>query len=406
MLRVSLDSAAIPDSVSPRSGPDDRVVVRFEVRDTGIGIDAEARSRLFQAFSQADGSTTRRYGGTGLGLTISRQLVELMGGEIGLDSEAGLGSTFWLTVPLAPAATAGEPRPMLSGEHDGARVLIVDDNATSRSILERQLRAWGLQTDGVEDGAGALLRLRDAPTQPRPYDLVLIDLNMPGLDGLGLASRINALTGACRVPMVLMCPVGAHVREVALRQCGIAATLTKPIGQAQLFETVRTILRTASESLPPPARPGRPFIVVNQESQVGSRHRVLVAEDNPVNQRVAARMLERLGIGVDIASDGQEAVHCFGRESYDAILMDCQMPGIDGFEATARIRLREGSAHHTPIIAMTASAMQGDRERCLAAGMDDYLSKPVTLDSLRAVLDRWLPAAVDASETTSERSTA
>jgi signal transduction histidine kinase/DNA-binding response OmpR family regulator len=391
----SLDEAARPDG--------DRPVLRFEVRDTGIGIKPDARARLFQAFSQADGSTTRRYGGTGLGLTISRQLVDLMGGEIGMESVPGIGSTFWFTVPLerslARAAAAASPRAELAG----TSVLVVDDNETNRTILDRQLSSWGMRVVTAPDGPSALRMLRAAMLTGRPFELAVLDLQMPGIDGLELALKIRADHALARLPMVMLTSVGMHGREAAFRQSGIAVALTKPVRQPQLLDALATAL---GERAPGRAQPRSQVTMVESAPPLpltGARQRVLVAEDNPVNQRVAVRMLERLGLGADIASDGREAVNKLSSQSYAAVLMDCQMPELDGFEATARIRAREGSGRRTPIIAMTASAMRGDRERCLASGMDDYLAKPVTIDNLRTVLRRWLSLAGDATPVEAER---
>ena len=400
MLRVSVapSSGDTPGVAGPRpaelSTPE-WTSVRFEVRDTGIGIPEEARSRLFQAFSQADGSTTRRYGGTGLGLTISRQLVELMGGRIGVESAPGRGSTFWFTVPLERSEAMPASMPVPAEELAGARVLIVDDNQTNRTILERQLTTWGIHAVSASDAASALAHLRTGYATGRPFDLAVLDLQMPGTDGLELAAQIRSIAGLAHLPMVMLTSVGTHGRERAIRQSDIVATLTKPVRQPQLLAALAEALAarggthlTARRLAPASGAP-------TGLRTVGSRPRVLVAEDNPVNQRVAVRMLERLGLGADVAADGREAIQSFSRQPYAAILMDCQMPELDGFEATARIRAREVTGHHTPIIAMTAAAMRGDRERCLAAGMDDYLSKPITIESLQAVLERWLPLTAE-----------
>jgi signal transduction histidine kinase/DNA-binding response OmpR family regulator len=374
------------------NGPDGPpwVAVRFEVRDTGIGIPDDARSRLFQAFAQADGSTTRRYGGTGLGLTISRQLVGLMGGDIGVDSEPGRGSTFWFVVPLARSETVPVPMSAARAALAGTRALIVDDNQTNRLILERQLTGWGMHASSAADGPSALAMLRAAFAAGRPFDLALLDLQMPGMDGIELANRIRSISAPPHLPMVMLTSVGMHYHEAAVRQSGVAATLTKPVRQPQLLAMLTEALSAQGTGHRLGSRQAPALGDSSSIRPFGVRPRVLVAEDNPVNQRVAVRMLERLGLGADVASDGREAVQSYSRQPYAAILMDCQMPELDGFEATAQIRAREGVGRRTPIVAMTASAMRGDRERCLEAGMDDYISKPITIESLYAVLDRWL----------------
>jgi CheY-like chemotaxis protein len=245
--------------------------------------------------------------------------------------------------------------------------------------------------------------LRAATLTGRPFDLAVLDLQMPGIDGLELALKIKADPALTRLSMVMLTSVGMHGREAAFRRSGIAAALTKPVRQPQLLEALNKALGERAAS-PPPVRSQMVVSEVSGELPLlGARLRVLVAEDNPVNQRVAVRMLERLGLGADIASDGREAIQSYERQPYAAVLMDCQMPELDGFEATARIRAREGTGRRTPIIAMTASAMRGDRERCLASGMDDYLAKPVTIDNLRSVLRRWLPLAGDLLPIDAER---
>ncbi len=367
--------------------------VRFEVHDTGIGILPEARTRLFQAFAQADGSTTRRYGGTGLGLTISRQLVELMGGRIGLDSTYGQGSTFWITVPLeqSQAAVPCEERRGVSLR--GTRVLVVDDNLTNRVILDRQLSSWGLDVTLADGGAAALACLRAAAERHAAFDIAILDFHMPGMDGLALAREIGQNPRSAGLPIVLLTSVGAHGDLSTLRESGISLSLSKPVRVSHLLDALAVALGNAAASQvrarPQPVNADP--VPIASPPPLASHIRVLVAEDNIVNQRVALRMLERLGVGADIASNGLEAVESFGQKPYAAILMDCQMPELDGFEATARIRALEGRGSRIPIIAMTASAMRGDREKCIAAGMDDYITKPVTAQSLRAVIERWLP---------------
>ncbi|MEO8436119.1 MAG: response regulator [Pyrinomonadaceae bacterium] len=381
------------------SETDTDVTVRFAVTDTGIGISEAGRHRLFQAFTQADGSTTRRYGGTGLGLVISKQLVELMDGEIGVESEAGKGSTFWFTARLekqsAGAAEAAAPSGL---DMRNLRVLIVDDNATNRKILVHQTSSWGMLPTEADAGQRALELLRVAAEQSRPFDVVLMDLQMPDMDGFELARIIKADPKMRAVPLILMPSFGQRGDGQIARETGFAAYLTKPVRQSQLYDCLVTVLNK-SEIIPTPSLPTK--LVTRhtlEEVTALSRRLILIAEDNIVNQKVAARQIEKLGYRADVAANGLEAVEALLRIPYDLVLMDCQMPEMDGFEATAEIRRREGDGAHTPIIAMTANALQGDREKCLAAGMDDYLSKPVKVEELQGMLARWLAGSAKAEE--------
>jgi signal transduction histidine kinase/DNA-binding response OmpR family regulator len=364
------------------------VLVRFEVTDTGIGILPEAQCRLFQAFSQADGSTTRQYGGTGLGLAISKQLAELMGGSIGVESVPGKGSTFWFTARLEKrSGLHGVIRPRLP-ELRGMRVLGVDDNATNRLLLERQLSAWEMQVDCVADGPTALARLQAAHCNGTPYALAILDLQMPGMDGLELARAITADPLLRSLRLVLLSSIGQRGEGAEAQHMGFAAYLTKPIRQSQLYDCLTTIMGTPAEA------PAMPLVTRHSlaETQAQVRARVLVAEDNVVNQKVAVRMLEKLGCHVDVVANGREAIEVLARIAYDLVYLDCQMPEMDGFAATAAIRAHEVQlGGHIPIIAMTANAMQGDREHFLAVGMDDYVCKPVRSEELATILHKWLP---------------
>jgi two-component system sensor histidine kinase/response regulator len=370
----------------------DHVLIRFAVTDTGIGIPSEVQSRLFQAFSQADGSTTRQYGGTGLGLAISKRLAELMGGSIGVESVPGKGSTFWFTVRL-------EKRLGLYGvavtdlpELCGVRVLGVDDNTTNRLFLEHQLGAWGMQVDCVADGPTALEQLQAAHSHGTPYALAILDLQMPGMNGLELARTIKDDPLLRSLRLVLLSSLCRRGDGTEAQRIGFAAYLTKPIRQAQLYDCLTTVMGSPAEA------PAVPLVTRHRlaETQAQLRVRVLVAEDNVVNQKVAVRMLEKLGCRVDVVANGREAIEALSRIAYDLVCMDCQMPEMDGFEATAAMRAREvQTGGHLPIIAMTANAMQGDRERCLAAGMDDYVDKPVQSKELASILHKWIPHALD-----------
>ncbi|MCA1644692.1 MAG: response regulator, partial [Chloroflexi bacterium] len=366
----------------------DGTTLRFEVTDTGIGISQEAAARLFQPFSQADSSTTRKYGGTGLGLAICKGLVERMGGTIGVDSEPGRGSTFWFTVRLTGTASAAPERTAVA-ELGGLRVLSVDDNATNRTIVREQLSAGGLLVTSAADGPSALDSLRGAALTGLPFAAAILDMSMPGMDGLALAEAIRADASIAGTPLVLLTSVG----EVGSAEI-FAAVLTKPARPAQLLRALASVLGVQPPlvAVPKPA----PASIARDDDH--TRPLVLVAEDTAINQLVARRMLEKLGCRVHVVGDGREAVIALESIPYTAIFMDVQMPEMDGFEATAEIRHREQQnpgRSHTTIIAMTANALEGDQERCLTAGMDDYVSKPVRLHELEIVVKRWVPFVDD-----------
>ncbi|MFO1424594.1 MAG: response regulator [Candidatus Competibacteraceae bacterium] len=374
------------DAMTPR--------LRFEIQDTGIGIAPEAQARIFDAFTQADGSTTRRYGGTGLGLSITRRLVRLMGGEIGVESTPGTGSRFWFTLRLSQRI--GSVRPFWSAWSNwrGLRVLLVDDNATNREILRRQLMVWGLANDEAENGPQALVRLQNAVQTGQPYDLALVDMRMPDMDGLDLARRIRADPALAKLGLALLSSNGGETLAEQAARAGMQALLHKPVRQAELYDALCRLLGRATEPVsqrpaPSPVRSSR------------FTGRLLVAEDNVVNQEMALAILETLGCRAEIAANGQEAVEAVTRTRYDLILMDCQMPVLDGFAATAAIRHHEQAQGwpRLPIVALTANVVKGFREQCLAAGMDDYLSKPFGREQLIAVLERWLPTDGSATPT-------
>ena len=374
----------------------EKATVRISVKDTGIGMTEEQQARVFESFSQADASTTRRYGGTGLGLTISRQMVGLMGGEIGVESEPGVGSTFFFTLPLKKQPGDARRAPAPPSDLRGLRVLIVDDNATNRHILRKQLHSWGMENDEAEDGFAALEELREAARRGDPYGLAILDMQMPGMDGMQLAQHVSDDPAISPTRMVLLTSIGQRGDGDEARRAGIEAYLTKPVRQSELYDAIATVMGTTEEA----GEESAPLVTRHtlREMNTGHRPHLLLAEDNPVNQKVAARMLERLGYRVDVAQNGLEALEALSRTRYAAVLMDVQMPEMDGYEATAEIRRREreappaepGKGLGTPIIAMTANAMQGDREKALASGMDDYLPKPVRQEDLGEVLARWV----------------
>ena len=348
--------------------------LHFSVRDTGIGIPADKRSAIFDPFTQADGSMTRKYGGTGLGLAISARLVRMMGGQIWVESEVGQGSTFHFTMPLEvrPGIPARQ-LPRQPARLEGLRVLVVDDNATNRRILEETLHGWRMRPTTVADGWAALAEL-----DREPYGLILLDAQMPHMDGLTLAEKIRGRSEQAGIPVLMLSSAGWDRSRPHPRTLGIAAQLTKPVKQSDLLIAIETVLgaTTANVAEPEPEAPRAPkqVPVLAPDRPL----RVLVVEDHPLNQLLTLRLLEKKGHQTRLAANGEEALAVLEQETFDLILMDVQMPQMNGFDATARIREREqGTGRHVPIIAMTAHAMTGDRERCLSAGMDGYLSKPV-----------------------------
>jgi signal transduction histidine kinase/DNA-binding response OmpR family regulator len=378
--------------ITVESEKNDRV--RVSVSDTGIGIAAGKLAGLFEKFIQADSSTTRRYGGTGLGLAISKQLVELMGGAMHAESRVGEGSTFAFTLPLA-LDPQPNPNPLPVAELNGLRVLIVDDNEINRRIVQEQVTSWGLRNDSFAGGEQALEALRGARERGDPYDFVIADFQMPVMDGAALAKAIKADPAIRDIAVVMLSSIGDS-RE-ARGAPGIDAYMVKPVRQSQLFNTlVRTRAARLRTAQPPQASgPGSPLAA--QPGLLtrfdGSHLRVLVAEDNVINQKVAVRILERMGIRADVAANGREVVEMVRILPYDVIFMDCQMPEMNGYEAATEIRRREAPGRHMAIIAMTAEVLADARDRCLASGMDDFVPKPIRIESLVEVLQRWAPAA-------------
>jgi signal transduction histidine kinase/DNA-binding response OmpR family regulator len=370
-----------------------RLLVRFEIRDTGVGIPVEARGRLFAPFSQADSSTTRRYGGTGLGLAISQRLVALMDGTIEVESEPGAGSTFRFTVRLARGAGETWPRGLAPGPGwHPARALVADDSATVRSSLRAQLEAWGLECETVATTAAALVTLEAGVRHGRPYRVAIVDAELAGIGEPG-AARLIAGDRALGGPhVVLLTAPGRRGAAGSRPDRRVAGCVAKPLRMSRLRDALEVLLAgTGPGGAAPSTRPaGR------QEAPAPTvatcRGRILLVEDNVVNQKVAVRLLERLGWRVDVAASGLEAVEAVGCAPYDLVLMDCHMPHMDGFEATRLIRERERAAgRRLPIVALTAAVTPADRERCLAAGMDDHLGKPFTADDLETLLAAFVP---------------
>jgi PAS domain S-box-containing protein len=378
-------------------GDDAHSTVRITVTDTGVGIPEQIRDKLFQPFTQADGTTTRKYGGTGLGLSISKSLVNMMGGEIGIESETGKGTTFWFTLPFMHGSKQPSQVKHEAERHDyraavegigAVRVLVVDDSPVQDQVVHQYLSSWGLHNERAESAEQALSLLRAAAASRIPYHVAIIDRVMLGMNGYQLARAIRSdeSLNATKLIMLTAFDVQEH-REQAL-QAGYSGFLTKPLKQSHLFDCLAdfydttTIQPYAAQSAPPPAA---------KAAEHPSRLLLLV-EDNPVNRKLAMMQLKKLGFTAHTANNGREALTALRSSRYDLILMDCQMPEMDGYEATGVIRTMETErGRHTPIIAMTANAMAGDRERCIAAGMDDYLSKPVGIEQLRVKIQRWLP---------------
>jgi PAS domain S-box-containing protein len=366
------------------------VMLRFSVQDTGIGIPRERAVRLFKSFSQADSSTTRQYGGTGLGLSISKKLVELMGGKIGVNSREGIGSEFWFTVVLEKQAEKNTREIIVPETISGKRVLIVDDNATNRFVLQKQLTSWGCRIGNASDGFQALDLLRSAVVENDPFEIAILDMHMPEMDGETLGRQITKDQRIKNSILVMMTSIGERGDVQRMEKIGFSAYLTKPVKMSKLHDCLTMITGTKKK-----ATQRRHQAIVTQYSLAELKKqkvRILLAEDNLVNQKVAIKFIGKLGYNVDAVSNGKEAVATLSSEKYDIVFMDCQMPEMDGYEATGEIRNFDSPVldHHVPIIAMTANAMKGDREKCIKAGMNDYLAKPIKPQELSDMLDKWI----------------
>jgi len=376
--------------VSCEEKKESEVRLRIEVTDTGIGLSPAEQEHLFQPFSQADSSTTRRFGGTGLGLAISKQLVDLMGGVIGVRSTPGKGSAFWFTLTFEKQPDRPSRSPIIPAEAlRNRRILIVDDNATNRRIMDHYLGGWGMITAKARDAQAALTAMRDATAAGQPFDFVTLDFEMPDMDGVMLAKAIEgdpALRGA---RLILCTSWDTAFNRSELERARIVHVMLKPVRQPELLQALLIAVgetkQTAEEMLSPKREIGTRSPVPRLPA---SEIRVLVAEDNAVNQRVTLLQLNKLGYRAELAATGIEVLEAMERGDYDLVLMDCHMPEMDGYEATKKIRQNPRHSQ-VKIIAMTANAMQGDRERCLAAGMDDYISKPTQLKDLRNAIVRW-----------------
>jgi CheY-like chemotaxis protein len=372
---------------------DRRVSIRFSVSDTGIGIPAGHMNRLFDSFSQADSSTTRKYGGTGLGLSISKRLAEMMGGRISVDSEDGHGTTFRFTAIFEKQPAGKEKTLVVPEDIRGRRMLIVDDNATNRYVMREQLKSWGCRFGEAAGGKAALDCLDRAASVNDAFDIAILDMQMPEMDGEELGVRIKQSPGLQHTVLVLMTSMGNRGDAGRLEQIGFSAYLTKPVKQSQLYECLALV---CGETARPAGHPGAGLITVHSLAEKKKHNRrILLAEDNLINQKVALSILKKLGYHADVVSNGREAITALQQHPYDMVLMDCQMPEMDGYEATGHIRnypatVVDALDPDIPIIAMTAHAMKGDREKCIDAGMDDYLAKPVVPDHLSDMLKKWL----------------
>jgi len=381
---------------------EDAVTVRFEVRDSGIGIPQERLQALFQPFSQVDSSTTRRFGGTGLGLSIVRQLVALMQGECGVESEEGRGSRFWFVVPLPRGSQPGaHSQRLVPGRLAGRKIIAVDDNATNRRVLAAQVKQFGMDVTLACSAAEALQTMREAAMRSTPFEVALVDHDMPGCNGAEFGRQVNADPELSCTRLVLLTSSGQHGEGSKFADLGFAGYLLKPVAQAELLAILGIVLGASADEWHSRSLP----IITSEElrsrrATAVTGKRLLLAEDNVVNQRVVQHMLQRMGYDVHVVGDGNEAVAAWSSGSYDAILMDCQMPNLDGYGATREIRSREKSGTRIPIIALTAHALKGADEECFRAGMDHYLSKPVDREKLRACLERqWIEACVDHAST-------
>ena len=388
-------------TVKVDSDAEKSVVIKFEISDTGIGIPANRIDALFARFTQVDGSTTRKYGGTGLGLAISKQLTELMGGSIGVISEEGTGSTFWFTARFEKQISRGPeiPEALKHTEISGVKILVVDDNATSRLLMIELLKHWGCRYESAPEAQSALALLHEAARLNDPFLVALLDQQMPDMDGMELGRRIKGDPLLNSTLMIMVTAQSQRGDATLLQQIGFAGYLPKPVRQSQLRDCIAIVLgrsnQTTSDQTPEIMEP---LITRHIVAEIENRSiRILLAEDNLINQKVAQSILGKIGYKADIVANGLEAVRALKIINYDVVLMDCEMPEMNGFEATAVIRDPESKVlnHKVPIIAMTANAMKGDREICVAAGMDDYISKPVKKEELAALLEKWRGVSAD-----------
>jgi len=367
--------------------------VRFSVEDRGIGLSEDAKRRLFQPFTQADGSTARKYGGTGLGLSICKRLVDLMDGEIGIEGEEGKGSTFWFTLKLPYSERTGETFEDSAAALEGVRALVVDDDPVAAEIVSSYLTKWRMRPSRVDTARAALALMRNQTKAGQPFQLAIVDMRMPGVDGFALAKEIRADPSLASTRLILISAWDRIGQTQAALHSGFSAYLTKPIRQSELYDSIVKCLtgKVRGDQGQPKKLPAA--------TSTEHHHRILVVEDNSVNQLLALTMLRKLGYSAHAVANGREALDALdSATSYDLVLMDCQMPEMDGYQTTQAIRKQEqNTGQHIPIVALTANAMKEDEQKCLMSGMDDYVSKPIRKSALAEVIRRWVPTAKDAA---------
>jgi CheY-like chemotaxis protein len=386
-------------SVQAIAHDSDTTTLRFEIRDSGIGIPEDRLHTLFKAFSQVDTSTTRRFGGTGLGLSIVKRLAEMMGGEVGVKSQEGVGSVFWFTARLGVSAIRPDvAAPSINATVRGQRVLVVDDNHTNCKVLTGQLKRLGMDAMCVNSAEEALSLMAGQRATGKPFDVALLDHQMPDCDGSELGRRINADPGLKATRLILLTSSGQKSDVTRFEELGFAGFLLKPVALRELAGCLETVLSGKAEDWHSRTQPIVTQTVLGSEP---GRRRILLAEDNPVNEKVATHTLRKLGYDVHAVGNGREAVTAWKTGRYDLILMDCQMPILDGYEATREIRNLEGGVRHIPIVALTAHAMKGDDLKCKAAGMDDHLTKPLDRERLQTCLEQFIDAAPNGAGATS-----
>jgi CheY-like chemotaxis protein len=370
---------------------DTHATVRFTVTDTGIGIPADRLDRLFKPFSQADTSATRKYGGTGLGLVIAKQLAEMMGGQIGVETQENKGSTFWFTAVFEKQPEGKDALAELPGDVRDKKILVVDDNAANRELFRAYLTSWDCQCSAASSAQEGLSMLREAVEARDPFHLAILDHMMPEMDGEALGRAIKADPALKATPLVMLTSWGQRGDAARMKEIGFSAYLTKPIKQSQLFDCLVMVLGEPPDRTEEGEKPR--LVTRHTLAEAKRKVRILLVEDNIVNQKFALRLLEKSGYRADAVGNGKEAVKALEADAYDLVLMDVQMPEMDGYEATGVIRDPQSKVqnHNVPIIALTAHAMKGDRERCMKAGMDDYVSKPIRAQNLVEVVERFLP---------------